>query len=196
MNCCNDTPNFNQYTNLENICYKIVEYLMLNNERLWKVLQYNSNDALLKDNLTIQQKRALIYTGNSISKDYRVFFQPYLDDSFLEECAMIRVYPVSLYPDNYLTGTVYIAIETISHVKIVNVLSDDDIAPVKSRETIMLHEVIKTLNGSEVNGVGLLQFNREHGIQDKTNMNIWNNRNFFGHTTVMSVKLLGGTSLC
>ena len=44
--------------------------------------------------------------------------------------------------------------------------------------------------------VGLLQFNREHGIQDKTNMNIWNNRNFFGHTTVMSVKLLGGTSSC
>ena len=144
----------------------------------------------------MQEKRKLIYTGNSVSKDFRVFLQPYLDDSFLEECAMIRIYPMSIYPENHIMGTVYIAIETISHVKITNILSDDDIAPVKSRETVMLTEIMKTLNGKEVNGAGLLQYNRDHGIQDKTMINIWNNRNFFGHTTVMSVKLVGGKFSC
>jgi hypothetical protein len=187
---------FNHYGDLENVCYKIIEHLMLNNDRLWKLLKYNSNDALLKDNLTLQDKRKLIFTGNSVAKDFRVFLQPYLDDSFLEECAMIRIYPMSIYPDNHLMGTVYIAIETISHVKVVNIMSDDEMAPVKSRETVMLSEIMKTLNGKEVNGVGVLQFNREHGLQDKTLINIWNNRNFFGHTTVMSVKIAGGTSSC
>ena len=109
---------------------------------------------------------------------------------------MIRIYPMSIYPDNHLMGTVYIAIETISHVKVVNLMSDDEVAPVKSRETVMLSEIMKTLNGKEVNGVGVLQFNREHGLQDKTLINIWNNRNFFGHTTVMSVKIAGGASSC
>lgn len=193
MNCCSNDPLFNQYYNLENICYKVIEHLMLNNDRLWKLLKYNSDDALLKDNLTLKEKRELIFTGNNVSKDYRVFLQPYLDDGFLEECAMVRVYPISIYPDSHLMGTVYIAIETISHVKIVNLQSDDDVSPIKSRETVMLSEIIKTLNGSDVNGVGHLQFNREHGLQDKALQNIWNNRNFFGHTTVMSVKLAAQT---
>lgn len=196
MNCCGNEPIFNRFDNLENICYKIIEYLMLNNERLWKLLKYNSNDALLQENLTLEEKRKLIFTGNSVSKNYRVFLQPYLDDGFLEECAMIRVYPISIYPDNHLMGTVYIAIETISHVKIVNLMSDDEMAPIKSRETVLLSEIYKTLNGRDVNGVGFLQFNREHGLQDKTLSNIWNNRNFFGHTTVMSVNLASATGGC
>ena len=196
MSCCGNEPIFNRFDNLENICYKIIEYLMLNNERLWKLLKYNSNDALLQENLTLEEKRKLIFTGNSVSKNYRVFLQPYLDDGFLEECAMIRVYPISIYPDNHLMGTVYIAIETISHVKIVNLMSDDEMAPIKSRETVLLSEIYKTLIGRDVNGVGFLQFNREHGLQDKTLSNKWNNRNFFGHTTVMSVNLASATGGC
>ena len=196
MSCCGNEPIFNRFDNLENICYKIIEYLMLNNERLWKLLKYNSNDALLQENLTLEEKRKLIFTGNSVSKDYRVFLQPYLDDGFLEECAMIRVYPISIYPDNHLMATVYIAIETISHVKIVNLMSDDEMSPIKSRETVLLSEIYKTLNGRDVIGVGFLQFNREHGLQDKTLSNIWNNRNFFGHTTVMSVNLASATGGC
>ena len=42
------------------IPYKILTYLALEDEILWKLLAYNDYDALSKPNLTFQEKMALI----------------------------------------------------------------------------------------------------------------------------------------
>ena len=55
---------YNRFTNLDNIEWRIIEYLVKSKSKyanyLWKILQYNTEDCLSKKDLTEAQKRALI----------------------------------------------------------------------------------------------------------------------------------------
>ena len=63
--------------------------------------------------------------------------------------------------------------------------------PYKNRATVMLKSVLAELNGVFVNGVGVLQFNTQLSVSDISRQYLWNNRNFYGHSTVMSTLLSG-----
>lgn len=190
MDCCNESS-YNQYDGLQNFTLFIIQHLMLNNEDIWKLLKYDTQDALEKPNLTREEKASLIYPGASGGDmdDYRVFRAPYLDDLTTNQQAQLRVYLESVTPDTLLYGTVDVNIEVICHVKMIE-LND-----YQNRAESIVWQVIKTLNGAEVGGIGKLFFDRNGSFYDLIKMNRYNNRNFYGYTITMSTKM-GNISEC
>ena len=184
MNCCNGDI-YNKYDGLQNLTLYLIQYLMLNNEDIWKLLKYDTQDALQKDNLTREEKASLIYPGNSGGDmdDYRVFRTPYLDDINTSQQAQLRVYLESITPDTLVYGTVDVNIEVICHVKMIE-LND-----YQNRVESIMWQVLKTLNGADVGGIGKLFFDRNGGLYDLVKMNRYNNRNFYGYTITMSTKM-------
>ena len=184
MDCCNESS-YNQYDGLQNFTLLIIQHLMLNNEDIWKLLKYDTQDALEKPNLTREEKAKLIYPGASGGDmdDYRVFRTPYLDDLTTNQQAQLRVYLESITPDTRLYGTVDVNIEVICHVKMIE-LND-----YQNRAESIVLQVIKTLNGADVGGIGKLFFDRNGSFYDLIKMNRYNNRNFYGYTITMSTKM-------
>lgn len=184
MDCCNESS-YNQYDGLQNFTLLIIQHLMLNNEDIWKLLKYDTQDALEKPNLTREEKARLIYPGASGGDmdDYRVFRTPYLDDLTTNQQAQLRVYLESITPDTRLYGTVDVNIEVICHVKMIE-LND-----YQNRAESIVWQVIKTLNGADVGGIGKLFFDRNGSFYDLIKMNRYNNRNFYGYTITMSTKM-------
>ena len=184
MDCCNESS-YNQYDGLQNFTLLIIQHLMLNNEDIWKLLKYDTQDALEKPNLTREEKAKLIYHGASGGDmdDYRVFRTPYLDDLTTNQQAQLRVYLESITPDTRLYGTVDVNIEVICHVKMIE-LND-----YQNRAESIVWQVIKTLNGADVGGIGKLFFDRNGSFYDLIKMNRYNNRNFYGYTITMSTKM-------
>lgn len=190
MDCCNESS-YNQYDGLQNFTLFIIQHLMLNNEDIWKLLKYDTQDALERPNLTREEKASLIYPGASGGDmdDYRVFRTPYLDDLTTNQQAQLRVYLESITPDTLLYGTVDVNIEVICHVKMIE-LND-----YQNRAESIVWQVIKTLNGANVGGIGKLFFDRNGSFYDLIKMNRYNNRNFYGYTITMSTKM-GNISEC
>ena len=184
MDCCNESS-YNKYDGLQNFTLLIIQHLMLNNEDIWKLLKYDTQDALEKPNLTREEKAKLIYPGASGGDmdDYRVFRTPYLDDLTTNQQAQLRVYLESITPDTRLYGTVDVNIEVICHVKMIE-LND-----YQNRAESIVWQVIKTLNGADVGGIGKLFFDRNGSFYDLIKMNRYNNRNFYGYTITMSTKM-------
>lgn len=173
--CCN------QFEGLEDMPYKIIEYMILHNENIFKLLKYNDTDALDKPNLTFEEKVALIYKGEQDSSQFRIFMQPYTDDAIINEIAQFRVFPEYIYPKDNIKAEVYFAFEILTHNKI-NTLKDG----YKTRIVCLLNEVLRTFNGININGVGKLFFDAKVSRSvTVARQNIYNQRNYFGYTIVM-----------
>lgn len=206
---------FNRYTNLDNIEWSIIRYL-INSEtkfanNLWKILKYDTEDCLLKENVSKKERAKLVYIDNGDSTNCRVFMEPFTDDSWTERSSHLHIYVGDVEPENHLVSKVNIVFETITHNKITNIIGDatsedlsmvnpaefdDDENPIilyKNRETVMLKCVLAELNGMFVNGVGVMQFNLTHNGNDKSKQKLWNGKTYYGHETIMST-MLSGTS--
>jgi hypothetical protein len=57
----------------------------------------------------------------------------------------------------------------------------------------MLKNTLAALNGREINGVGVLQFNADLSPYDVSKLYLWNGRNFYGHSTIMT-SIISGVS--
>lgn len=178
--CCDQSCGYNKYNSIRNMGYKIIEYLMLNDEEIWKLLKYDTPDALSKPDLTFKEKSNLVFGGNDNSDNYRVFRQRFIDDAFDIQCSQLRVYMATIIPDNMTVGTVDFAIEIVVHNKLVNLDYGE------SRLEVMVQRVIEVLNGSNIGGIGLMFFNREGSRYDGVTTNLYNNRDFYGYTAILS----------
>ena len=200
-----DETQFNKFHNLDSIETRIINYLKDTNtddcNRMWKLLKYSDMKALYKDNLSASDKKALIYQDRN-EADCRVFTFPYIEDNFTEVCSIIKVYMYSVQPDNHLISTINVSIDILTHNKISNVYNDEgDILdggrPVeeniatKNRNAIILKTILSTLNGADIEGVGVLQFNKELSDKCQAEMKLSNNRNFYGYTVVLSCQMSG-----
>lgn len=200
-----DETQFNKFHNLDSIETRVINYLRDTNtddcNRLWKLLKYSDMKALYKDNLSASEKKALIYQDRN-EADCRIFTFPYIEDNFTEVCSIIKVYMYNIRPVNHLVSTVNIGIDILTHNKISNVYNDEcdvldggrlveENISTKNRNAIMLKAILSTLNGADVEGVGVLQFNKELSDKCQAEMKLSNNRNFYGYTVVLSCQMSG-----
>ena len=87
---------FNSMTALPQSLYKILEYLVTNNENIWKMLKYNSYDALSKPDLTISEKLAFLWkTG--VQEKYSVFLTNLVEDAICESKCIFKLYTYHVY---------------------------------------------------------------------------------------------------
>jgi len=171
---------YNKFKQLPQMPYNIIKNLIINNENIWKLIKYNTPNALDLANLTKKDKASLIWNGEEDSEDFRVFMQPYTDDAFAQQCTQIRIFPSSIVPTNRTLGIISFCFEILTHVKI-NQLNN-----YQTRILTILQEVIATLNGVEINGIGSLFFDYEGSRDNFAKLNLYNNRNYCGYTLTMS----------
>jgi hypothetical protein len=143
----------NVFTKLPSLSYKIIEYLVYNNEIIWKLLKYSDADALKQSNLELEEKTALIYSGQEDSTPFKVFPQSFIDDGIDNRKSMIFIDVGQIYPENHVHGIVDFNIDVISHNKMLT-LSD-----YSNRNVVLMQQVIETLSGKDINGLGEMFFN-------------------------------------
>jgi hypothetical protein len=172
---------YNQFTGISNLPYNIIGKVLTTNENIWKLLKYPGNDALSKTNLTLAEKRVMMYKGEEITttSPYRVFTVRFVDDAFELEQTQLRVYIGRISPSNSVRGKVDFGIDVMCHNKIA-ILNT-----YQNRCDVLFEEIMKTLNGKEIGGLGNLYFNVDASSTNVANLSYFNEW-YQGYRIVMS----------
>lgn len=176
---------FAKFNNLPILQYNIVKCLYTN-EDLWKLLYYDTPNALFKDNLTNKLKSSLIYNvqGEVYPTDmsrFKVFMNDVSDDMWPDMSSVLRVYVSSITPTTRTNGTFCFDIDVLTHTKI------DMLQNNLSRKVCLLSNVLGTLNGAEIDGLGVLAFSRQSSYEDKVSLgSASRERAYSGYKIVMS----------
>ena len=195
---------YNRFTNLDSIEERIINYLIKSDSvyanRIWKILKYPDSKALLKNNLTQEEKAKLVDNDAENQTQKRVFRYPFLEDAFTEQCSLLRIYIDSVVPIDHLKSIVNVGIDLVTHNKINNLYNDsgDEIEypdtyntteseiVMKSRKSTFLKNILAELNGADIAGVGLLQFNRNTSVFSQAKLGYFNNRDYTGYKVILS----------
>ena len=158
----NGREGYNLFNGYDEIPYNIINHLMDNNELIWKLLKYETPDAYLESDLTKEDKSRLIYAGQEDSMQYKVFMDVGQPDAATKEISMLRVANWHISPKNRTTGIVTVSFQVYNHYK-VNHLSN-----YKTRNDVMINEIIKTLNGALLPlGLGRFYFDGKRELTDR-----------------------------
>lgn len=204
---------FNRFPNLDCIPAKIVKHLVDSNskhaENLWKLLKYNDVNALTQgENLSQSERQDLIFHDNGQTTDKRVFFAPFVDDAWQEQCSSIYIYVDQIYPVTQGNAVVGVKVEIVVHSKISTINGDGDpdlnpkanpadseegnvVVAFKNRATVLLKSVLAELNGLTLDGIGFLQFNTRLFSDSQVKCNLWNNKTFWGYTITFGINMSG-----
>lgn len=194
---------YNRFMNLDSISERIINYLIKSDtiyaNRLWKLLKYPETDALLKQNLTQTEKAELVDNEKGDQSLKRVFRYPVLEDSFVVQTSLLRIYLDSIIPQNHLVSTVNIGFDIVTHNKLSNVYNDsfdelenpDEFRAIeseimlKSRNDVFLKNLLAELNGKDIEGVGQLQFDRTLSPFAQGKLGLFNNKNYSGYKVII-----------
>ena len=146
---------YNLYDGLSLYSYNTIDYLISNNELIWKLLYDATPNAWNISNLTHAQKANLIYAGQPDSSKYNVFMARGLPDARITQSTMLTVSPSSLIPTNRTVGVVTMLFEVYCHYQITHMSN------YMVRSDVIIEELIRTLNGQEfVKGLGKMFFDQ------------------------------------
>ncbi len=177
---------YNQYAGYSQTPSKVMNYLMTTNENIWKLLKYSESNALQQTNLTLAQKRALIYNPSTPSDDYRLFTTRFVDDALTDEITHLHIYMGRVDPANAQIGTIDIVFDVFCHNKIA-ILTYPGYKP--NRHDVLFEELMGTLNGKDIKTLGRLYFNRMGlgGARDGANLLAFDSKGIYqGYRIVMS----------
>lgn len=152
---------YNKLTLLPLVPASIVEYLISNNEMVFKLLYYNSPDAWNKANLTASEKRSLIYNGTGPVENYRIFLDTGQDAAMTDQISILRVSVLEFEPKNYVIGYISILIEVYCHY-LVNTMDNYCV-----RTDSIIQSVISSLNGAEIPHTSRLYFDSSQNRRSK-----------------------------
>lgn len=169
----------NKLTQIDSISYAVIEHLMLNNETIWKILKYDTPDALSKPNLTLEEKSSLIYSGGDFADKYNVFRQSFTDDAMEYQNSRLHVFIGYVQPVNAVYGMVDVCFEIMAHNKLIPLNN------YKNRNEVIAQEIIGTLNDAYVNGIGNLFFDYDANYRNMLQLKFFN-KYYQGYTLVMS----------
>jgi len=187
-----ENSDYNRYEQLDSLSYNCISELM-HNENIWKLLYYMNPEVLIDPttypNLTSAQKRNLIYRGQAEDASaYRVFFTGgNNDDAFVERVTLLRVYPLTVIPDNHIVGTVSLVFECLSHYKVDTICNTE--VPYSARSLTIIKEIVKTLNNKAIGGLDTLFFNKKQGYNDRIQYEMFTDKGFSGYSIIMSAKM-------
>ena len=174
---------YNSMNALPHIPYNILTYLANHDEIIWKLLAYNDYDALSKPDLSFSQKMDLIWKTGPQEK-FGIFFTNLVEDAILESKCIMKVYDYYIHAKQLFTGTVVYAFDFLYGGQMS--LVEYNGIPV-SRGDLFINQILETLNGVEVGGVGKLIFFDDMSRYDLARSVIGNSKTFTGIQLFMSV---------
>ena len=178
---------FNSLSALPYIPYNILVYLACQDgaEDLWKMLKYNSYDALSKPNLSFEEKLKLIWR-NGPQEKYGVFLTPLIEDAICESKCVLKIYDYYIHAKELYTSTLVYAFDFLYGGQMS--LIEYDGVPV-SRGDLFVNIILTVLNGAEVGGIGKLIFYDDMSRYDLARVTIGNSKTFTGIQLFMSVNV-------
>lgn len=193
---------FNTFERLSEVPNKIVMEYLWKNENIWKLLYYTLDEnknpipkPLEMKNLTAKQKRDLIYQGVGDIKNYRVFFTMFpQNEEINDQIQQLRIYRSRILPSNAFRSGVAWKFDLPCHFGVQTIIVDNI---VRNRADVLQEEILKTLNGVEIGGVGALQFNYDidSRISDRSDF-VKFNIQFSGHSFTMSCNWISQRGGC
>ena len=145
---------YNKFIAVNNATKNIINYLIENNEDLWKLLYYIENSILplSQDNLTFEQKVSMICTNpydinNNVEKNI-LFEITAVDEAFSTAIPQIRIDVGDIIPLDRTRGYMEIAFQIIVPNK--QDLFTTESNNVARRSLVIYTELAKTLNGTYI----------------------------------------------
>jgi hypothetical protein len=176
----------NKFSTMPYIPFKIVMAL-LDNDNFCKLIYYNTMDALDKPNLTIEQKRALIWDGNIDRTDkFNIFLTNVQPNEEIDNRTVLKVYKYQTAPTNNVRAVLSYRFDLLFGSKIPLVKLNGITC---NRGDVIEMEIMKTLNGEDVAGVGFLQYDERLSALCSSRVGIGNNYTFTGLTIVMATQV-------
>lgn len=174
---------YNSMSALPFIPYNILTYLAKNDEIIWKLLKYNSYDALSKPNLTFKEKMNLIWKTGPQEK-YSIFLTNLIEDTMAESKCIVKIYDYYIHAKEQNLSTAVYAFDCLYGGQMS--LVEYNGIPV-SRGDLFINRILKVLNGALVGGVGRLVFLDDMSRYDLARSMIGNSKTFTGVQLFMSV---------
>ncbi|MGL4453542.1 MAG: hypothetical protein ACRCTZ_20475, partial [Sarcina sp.] len=149
----------------------------------WKILKYPTYDCISKPNLTIEEKSMMIWKNQDNSQDYNIFFNNVVDNMILDSKTLLKLYKFDGSPETHIVSTLSYQFDFLYGTKISII---DYYGIPCNRGDALEAEILKTLNGVEVSGVGMLQYNRRLSRLCRSFTNYGNSSTFSGNSIVMA----------
>lgn len=176
---------YNTFDDLPYVAYRIVTFLF-GNENLWKLLKYDSYDCLSEPNLTEEEKISMIWTNQEEQMDCNVFLTPLILDSIEDSRTILKVFDYTITPENRVSSILCMRFEYINLGK--SLMVDYNGFPC-SKITAIKTELLKSLNGADVGGVGMLEFDTMLSRWCGSTLDLGNNKNAVGDSLTMAVRI-------
>ena len=192
----------NTHRGLSKITLDLFNHMVLYNESIWKLLtfenveiidheddeNYNCNIHsemdIVGDNLTRQQKVALLFKDGDDANDYRVQLQKMTDDAEKVTQCRLHMYIDEIIPVDDYISIVNVNFNIICHNKF-NMINGGK----SSRIECVTEELINLFNGLILDSAtGEVFFNyKKSRNTNRMVSDLSNSKNFFGNTLTMSV---------
>ncbi len=157
-----------QLSNIGNIISNIGNTL-IENQNLLKLIKYNSSNALLQPDLTIEEIIDLCGFGSDPLNQQRIFKYPFFNNIVDSVRSELRFFIPKIKPENIYLSEVFINFQIIIHNSIIDLDNN------KQRTFKIIEEILKTFNREDINGIGNLM------LKNSIDIVAWNN-SFSGYT--------------
>lgn len=189
---------FNDYSEMPQIPYQIIATLLTEKSQLaedfWKLLKYADADALDKDNLTYEEKIAMVWRGESIEQKFNVFLKPLVGSSLdtAEAQTQLRIFRYTTMPTTRFEAVMTIEADFITNEKTCLVYQNGILC---ERTDLMESLFLDIMNGRDIEiGSGVVMFDRELSRSCNSQLNIGNSKSFYGRSLVMALEFISGES--
>lgn len=190
----NNDLSYNNFLDMPQIPYKIIEVMIKDKsqevENFWKLLKYPTIDCLSKDNLSIEEKKKLIWQGEAEEQDFNIFIKPLIGSSTDNAISQtqLRLYRNMTVPTKSYEAVICFEADLITNEKSCLVKKDGKLC---ERTDLMEAYFLNFINGRDLGiGSGYFVYNRELSRSCNSQLNIGNSKSFYGRSVVLGLQYI------
>lgn len=194
----------NRYVGTEKAPSRIISALVNDTSEIgnefWKALYYDEADCLDKPNVSIKDRRKVIYKRGNLNNfnGYKIFNFPLLTDSVMdgeeENLIQLRIYQRSILPIDTTKAVISYRIDVYTSSKLASFLDKD--GDLVERTEFLISHLLDMLVDLEIGlGFDLIQFNRELERSCRSEQLINNGKLFYARSMTIAMlyqNLIGG----
>lgn len=186
----------NRYVGTEKAPSRIISALVNDTSEIgnefWKVLCYDEADCLDKPNVSIKDRRKVIYKRGNLNNfnGYKIFNFPLLTDSIMdgeeENLIQLRIYQRSILPIDTTKAVISYRIDVYTSSKLASFLDKD--GDLVERTEFLISHLLDMLVDLEIGlGFDLIQFNRELERTCRSEQLINNGKLFYARSMTIAM---------
>lgn len=186
----------NRYVGTEKAPSRIISALVNDTSEIgnefWKALYYDEVDCLDKPNVSIKDRRKVIYKRGNLNNfnGYKIFNFPLLTDSIMdngeENLIQLRIYQRSILPIDTTKAVISYRIDVYTSSKLASFLDKD--GDLVERTEFLISHLLDMLVDLEIGlGFDLIQFNRELERTCRSEQLINNGKLFYARSMTIAM---------